>query len=372
MLYVSKVGKNQLRAFVRFPFSLYSPEEPWFPRAAAEVSSWFAGTHPCSPCIDFIPFMAFRDGRPVGRCAAFVNRTAEIEKHPLGCIGLYECEDSREASAAIIETAIASLKSSGCRVVWGPMDGSIWTSHRFMTAGFEGPSFYGEPRNKRWYPAQLAAAGFEPVKTWSSFFLRRAGIERILASVEPHRRKAIESGYTIRHPDLRRLDDELRSIHSMILDAFSGFVGFTPIGLSEFKALYGGLPSIWDPGLVQIAVDPEGRDAGFNLVVPDPGKAICAMKGSGSLLAVLKYLVNRDPLAAHVGLYMGARRSAVGRRSGVGALLGHAACAAALSAGRDFIIALVARDSFVNSRVPPSVEEVHEYALFGRRIDGDS
>ena len=174
MLYVSKIGKNQLGAFVKFPFSLYSPEEPWFPRAAAEVSSWFTGTHPCSPCIDFIPFMAFRDGQPVGRCAAFVNRMAQIEGHPLGCIGQYECEDSGETSAAMIEAAMASLKSSGCRVAWGPMDGSIWTSYRFMTAGFEGPSFYGEPRNKRWYPAQFAAAGFEPVKTWSSFFLRRA------------------------------------------------------------------------------------------------------------------------------------------------------------------------------------------------------
>jgi hypothetical protein len=314
--------------------------------------------------------MAFRDGRPVGRCAAFVNRATQVEGRPLGCIGLYECEQNGEASEVLFETALASLRSSGCRVAWGPMDGSIWTSYRCMTTGFEGPSFYGEPRNKSWYPTQFAAAGFTPLKTWSSFFLSRSCVERILSSVEAHRRKAVESGYTIRHPDLRRLDDELRSIHSMILDAFSGFLGFTPIAFSEFKALFKGLPSVWDPDLVQIAVDPEGSDAGFNLVLPDPGKAIRAMKGSGSPLAVLKYLVNRDPRAAHVGLYMGACRSAISKRSGIGALLGHASCAAALSAGRDFIMALVARDSFVNSRVPPGVEEVHEYALFGRRIDG--
>jgi hypothetical protein len=372
MLTASRVGENRLKAFIELPFSLYSPGEAWFPRPAADISSWFSGRHPCSSSLDFVPFMAFRDGRPVGRCAAFLNRMTEIEGRPLGCIGLYECEESGEASAALFEIALASLKSSGCRVAWGPMDGSIWTPYRLMTSGFDGPSFYGEPRNKSWYPTQFAAAGFEPLKTWSSFFLGRFGVERILSRVEAHRRKAVETGYTLRHPDLRRLDDELRSIHSMIQDAFSGFLGFTPIGLSEFKVLFKGLPSVWDPDLVQIAVDPEGRDAGFNLVLPDPGKAIRAMKGSGSPLAVLKYLVNRDPRAAHVGLYMGACRSAISKRSGIGALLGHAACTAALRAGRDLIIALVGRDSFVNSRVPPGVEEVHEYALFGRKIDDGS
>ena len=83
MLAASKVGENRLKAFIEFPFPLYSPGEAWFPRPAADISSWFSRRHPCSPSIDFVPFMAFRDGRPVGRCAAFVNRTAEIEKHPL-------------------------------------------------------------------------------------------------------------------------------------------------------------------------------------------------------------------------------------------------------------------------------------------------
>jgi hypothetical protein len=369
MVEASIVGEKRYRAFISLPFYLYSEREAWFPRPAAEIASWFSGRHPCSASIDFIPILASRDGRTVGRCAAFVNRMTRVEDHPLGCVGLYECEESGETSAALMEIALAALRSSGCRVAWGPMDGSIWTSYRFMTTGFEGPTFYGEPRNKRWYPAQFAAAGFEPMKTWSTFFLCRSGIERLLSSLESHRRKAVESGYTIRHPDYRRLDEEFRSIHSMVLDAYSGFLGFAAIGLPEFKALYRGLASIWDPDLVQIAVDPEGYDAGFNLVFPDPGRAIRAMKGSGSLLAVFRYLANRDPRAAHVGLYMGARRSAVSRRSGVGALLGHAACTAALGAGRDLIMGLVAQDSFLNSRVPPGVEEIHSYALFGRRID---
>ena len=57
MLSACRVERNQLQAFMEFPFSLYSPAEAWCPRPVADISSWFSGKHPLCPHIDFTPFI---------------------------------------------------------------------------------------------------------------------------------------------------------------------------------------------------------------------------------------------------------------------------------------------------------------------------
>jgi hypothetical protein len=369
---VSRIDETDMRAFIRLPFSLYDAADQWCPRPQSEIASWFRRTHHCSRFIGFAPFLATRDGEPVGRCAAFTDRRSVEGTAPAGCVGLYECADDDEAAAALLSAALGSLAADGCEVARGPMDGSFWGQYRFMTSGFAGKSVHGEPRNKAFYPGHFEAAGFKPVKTWSSVFLDRRGEESLLASLADHRNRALVAGYSLRHPDQKRLDAEYRAIHAMVMESYSGFLGFTRISADGFIATFRGLSSVWDPRLVHIAVAPDGSDAGFNITLPDPGRAVRAMRGSSSPLAVLRYLANRDPRPDHVDLYLGALPSAVKAAVGVGALLGYAACEAALEAGRGFVMALISDTSTVKSRIPERPCEVHSYALWERSIDGST
>jgi hypothetical protein len=365
-----QIDEQRMNDFIRIPFSRYRADELWCPRPSAEIASWFRGTHPLSPSIAFIPFVAQREGKPVGRCAAFFPRGSDPHPPLEGAVGFYECEDDDDASGALLDAALSALAAAGCGSARGPMDGSIWGQYRFMVAGFGGKAFYGEPRNKPWHPGQFEASGFIPVKSWSSVFLDSRGEEALLESLARHRDRALAAGYSLRHPDAKRLDAEFRSIHAMIMDSYSGFLGFLPIDGNTFSALFRGLESIWDPDLVHIAVAPDGKDAGFNIVLADPGRGVRAMRGSSSPLAVLRFLMNRDPRADHVDLYLGALPSAVRRGSGAGALLGFAACEAAMKAKRGFVMALVSDSSAVNSRIPEGAAETHRYALYERSLDG--
>jgi hypothetical protein len=368
----SRIDTRDLGAFIRFPFELYKGDTLWCPVGSAEIRSWFRGEHPLSPSIEFMPILARRDGRVTGRCAAFVNGRAGQDGRPRGCIGLYECEDDQESSAAMLSAAVSLLAARGCASACAPMDGSIWGHYRFMISAEPTRTFMGEPVNKPWYPGQLEAAGFKPSKTWSSFFLGKSGQDILLASMAANRAKALAAGYSLRNPDPRRLDAELTSIHGMVMEAYAGFADFTPLDAREFKALFRDLSRVWDPSLAFLAVQPDGRDAGFNIVLPDPGRGLRAMRGSSSPLAALRFLISRDPRPDIMDLYLGARPSAVRAGSGIGALLGYAACEAALRAGRGFVMALVADDSTVQARVPRDAEEVHRYALWERSIDGSA
>jgi hypothetical protein len=369
MIKALQIDERRMSSFIRVPFSHYGAGELWCPRSSAEIASWFRGIHPLSPSIGFIPFLALREGKPAGRCAAFIARGSDPLSPPEGAVGLYECENDEEVSGALLDAALSALAAAGCRIARGPVDGSIWCQYRFMVSGFGGKAFYGEPRNKPWHPVQFEAAGFSPVKSWASAFLDARGEAALLSSLARHRDRALAAGYSLRHPDPKRIDAEFRSIHAMIMESYSGFLGFLPIDGKTFSSLFRGLGSIWDPDLVHIAVAPDGKDAGFNIVLADPGRGVRAMRGSSSPLAVLRFLMNRDPRADHVDLYLGALPSAVRRGSGAGALLGAAACEAAMKAGRGFVMALVSDSSTVNSRIPEGAAETHRYALYERSLD---
>ncbi|NWJ42034.1 MAG: hypothetical protein HXX12_13810 [Geothrix sp.] len=355
------------KRFAALPRRLYDGDAAFSPVPDPELRAWFAGSHPCSPFLRFQAFLARRGGRTVGRCAAFINARLPVDGAPLGTLGLYECEADDAAAAALLAGAQDWLREQGCAMAWGPMNGSIWTGYRFLTSGSGHSTFHGEPAHKPWYPGQFSAAGFKPIRRWHSLFLPPAEARLLRDDQVRLAASARARGFRIRHPDPARVDAELASIHAIIEDSYTSFLGFSSLAPGEFSDLYRGLTAVWNPELIQIAVDPQGRDVGFNIVLPDPGRGLRAMRGRSSLLARLRYLLAREANPAHVDLYLGIRREA--GHLGVGSLLTHAACHNAIEAEVPFIIALVAEEtSFASVEARFPHVERHEYHLYARSL----
>ncbi len=367
MLNIVQANPQDWKGFASFPRALYAGEATFSPVPDHDLRAWFSGSHPCSSFLRFQAFLVQRDHRTVGHCAAFVNTRLPIDGAHLGTIGLYECEEDAEASAALLAAAQDWLLNQGCRTAWGPMNGSIWTGYRCMTSGFGGRTFYGEPVNKPWYAAQFTTAGFEPIRRWHSFFIEPSDTRRLQADQATLAAVAQQGGYRVRTPDPHRVEAELDGIHSIIEDSYSDFLGFNHLEPGEFRDLFGGLTKVWNPELIQIAMDAKGQEVGFNIVLPDPGRGVRAMRGGASPLARLRYLLHREANPAHLDLYLGIHRRAAGL--GVGSLLTHDACQNAIEAMVPFVIALVSDGvSFVTVGAQFPAAEHHEYHLYAKSL----
>src|SRR5918992_538765 len=68
-------------------------------------------------------FLAWRDGRPVGRITAHVDRRLnEFQDNDWGLFGFFESEDDPELAAALVESAGEWLAERGRDRMVGPMD----------------------------------------------------------------------------------------------------------------------------------------------------------------------------------------------------------------------------------------------------------
>ena len=218
-------------------------------------------------------FLVADGGRDLARCVALVNPDLRApDGTPVGAIGQFEARPEEAAVQALLDAAVAWLKGRGLSRVWGPFNGSIWHAYRFMTRGQERDPFLGEPRNPPHYPELFQRAGFAPAARWFSWDLAAPHLEGMRAAAAQMRKAGItQAGYRYHPFDLAAFDRELERVHGLLSEGFSENLGFTPIPLAEFRALFGPMRSVIIPGLAPLVTgpgDPE-RPVGFGYVFPD-------------------------------------------------------------------------------------------------------
>src|SRR5947209_1113227 len=100
-------SKRELNTFIKLPWRLYRNEPNWVPPLLFERKRFFDRTrNPFFEHAEAEYFLAWRDGRPVGRITAHIDRNFnEFQQHDWGMFGFFECEDDPEAAHALLGEA---------------------------------------------------------------------------------------------------------------------------------------------------------------------------------------------------------------------------------------------------------------------------
>jgi len=116
-------GRRDLDTFVRLPFRLYRNEPHWVPPLVHERKQALdRGSNPFFRHAEAEYFLAWRDGRAVGRITAHVDRHFnEFQGNRWGLFGFFECEDDPEVAAALLGAAEGWLRERGRDRMVGPM-----------------------------------------------------------------------------------------------------------------------------------------------------------------------------------------------------------------------------------------------------------
>src|SRR5262245_8414676 len=139
-------GLVALKRFVDLPYRLHAGT-PWVPPLKVERLLFLSRRlNPFFSHGEAEYFLAWRDGRVVGRITAQVDDAFnEYHDSRWGMFGFLELEEDPELLAALLDAAATWLRERGCDRMVGPMDFSMKDESGVLIEGHEIPPMIRQP-----------------------------------------------------------------------------------------------------------------------------------------------------------------------------------------------------------------------------------
>lgn len=222
--------------------------------------------------------MAIRDGRPVGRIAAIINRSHnERYSDKTGFFGFFECENDPVTAAALFQTAGEVLRLAGMDRVRGPYNPSINDECGMLADRFDLPPCIGLTWNPEYYLDLLAGAGFVSVRVLHGMNLPMHRLPRPARLARIVERIAARSKLKMRTMDISRLPEELKIVREVYNATLERNWGFVPISMEDLLAAADDIRAIADPKLLLIA-EMDGKEAGVAITLPNFNEILAKVK----------------------------------------------------------------------------------------------
>ncbi len=268
-------GRRERRLFIRLPWTLYRSDPLWVPPLLSAIDTQLDPTrHPFFKHAEARLYLARRQGRPVGRIAAIVNRLHNsTHGEKAGFWGFFETERDPAVAAALLDAAADDLRRAGMTRMTGPFNPSINSECGLLVDGFDRPPVILMPYNPPWYPDFVEAAGLEPEQDLHAYWI---STEDFVADVEARERlERIAKAVRRRHPDLTvrpldmaRYDAEVMALGKVFDAARRANWGYVPTTDAELRFMAREMKPIVAPEFALVA-ELRGQPIGCLISLPD-------------------------------------------------------------------------------------------------------
>ena len=268
--------RRRRRDFIELPWSIHANDPHWVPPLRIERKQALAENQPYSEHAEWQLFVAYRQGRAVGRISAQIDRL-HLERHQdaTGFFGFLDAIDDGEVFAALFATAERWLAERGIRRVRGPFSLGVNQESGLLVSGFDSPPYLMMGHACRYYAERVLACGYVGVKDLLAYqvdlpFLFPAPLEAMLARY----RKQIR----VRSFDLSRRQADLQILRELFNDAWSENWSFVPFTEAEFAEIGKEMLLLMPADFIQIA-EVDGEPAAFMAFLPNLNEAIADLDG---------------------------------------------------------------------------------------------
>jgi len=268
--------RRSLDDFIEVPWAIYANDPHWVPPLRFERRQALARDQPFSQHADWQAFVAYRDGRPIARISAQVDRLHQERYHDrTGFFGFLEAPDDPAVFQALFATAEAWLRERGMTRVRGPFSLNVNQETGLLVEGFETPPYLMMGHAPRYYEARLRELGYVGVKGLLAY-----GVD--VPYVPPPTLQAMlarQAGQIhIRPFDGKRKAAELEVLRDLFNDAWSENWSFVPFTEAEFAMIGKELLPLIPPDFIQIA-EIDGEPVAFMAFMPNINEVIADLDG---------------------------------------------------------------------------------------------
>ena len=304
------VSLKDLRAFIRFPHTLYQGNPYWTPSLFFdEYNTLRRDKNPAFEHCEVKYWLAYREGRIVGRVAAILNHK-HLEKWNQRYLrfGWIDFIDDPAVSKALLDAVESWAVEKGMTAVHGPLGFTDLDPEGMLVEGFDELSTLATIYNYPYYPVHMQKLGYSKDIDWVEYEITMPDkpVEKIARAAEIVMRRSKLRLLKIRSKkELLQYADELFNL----LDAeYQSLYGVVPLTKKQMEAYIKQYLGFVTPDFVPIVVDENNEMVAFGIVMPSLSRALQKSKGRlfpFGFIHLLKALKKND----RVDLYLVAVKS---------------------------------------------------------------
>ena len=275
--------KKELLKFIHFPIDvLYNDSTCYVPDLVSDMLSTFLPSE--NPAYDFCEsafFMAYRDGKPVGRIAGIINSLVnQREQKQEGRFGFVDFIDDEEVVDALMRAVEQWAKEKGMTCLTGPLGFTDMDPEGCLIEGFDQFGTQATIYNYPYYPKHFERLGFVKDVDWVEFKV-------IVPEQIPE--KMVKIGNIVQHRfnlHLVKMNStkELvkkygNEIFALINESYDSLFGYSPLSEKQVKHYI----NVYLPFLpldhISLVADANDKLVGVGISVPSLSRALIKSRG---------------------------------------------------------------------------------------------
>ena len=274
--------RSNLKKFVEFQIDLYKGN-PYFvpPLVSDEIATLDSKVNPAFDHCESAYFMAYRDGKAVGRIAAMINKQVnEKENSRQARFGFVDFIDDAEVSKALFDAAEKWAKEKGMDNIVGPLGFTDLDNEGMLINGFEELGTMATIYNYPYYPAHVERLGYEKEVDWHEFLIEIP--EQI---PDKHKRIAeiVKKKFNLRvvkFTSRKALKEQYgQALFELINEAYDNLYGYSRLTKRQIDYYIKIYLSMLNLDLVTLIVDGEDQLVGVGISIQSMSRALQKSKG---------------------------------------------------------------------------------------------
>ncbi len=291
--------RKEQRQFVDLAWTINRDDENWIPPLRRNLEELVGfRKHPFHDFATVRNWLAWREGKPVGRVTGIVNPTHNA-KHAenRGFFGFFESVDDQEVANGLFDAVRSWLQSQGITEIRGPVNPSLNYEIGLLVDGFNTPPTFMMTHNLPYYARLIEDYGFGKTQDAYAFWGHvdmLSTLDKKLEFIINEATKRFE--ITLRVLDRSRFREEVMTFLHIYNASLEGTWGFTPLSQGEMDHMSTAMRHLIVPELTAIAeVDGRPVAAAFGLLDYNP--RIKQIDGRLFPFGFLRLLTRRQKIA---------------------------------------------------------------------------
>lgn len=286
--------KKELLKFVHYPIdNLYKNNKYYVPALVLdEVGTLTPEQNPAFDFCESMYYMAYKDGKPVGRIAGIINNAVNEKMGEKDLrFGFVDFIDDKEVSSKLFDAVEKWGKARGMKRMVGPLGFTDMDPEGLLVEGYDQVGTMATIYNYPYYVDHIEALGFKKDNDWVEFKIYVPN-----AIPEKHQRISdiISRKYelqTIKYTSAKKIvRDYGQAIFNLVNEAYMDLYGYSPLTPKQIDHYIKMYVPILRLENVSLIIDKNRELVGVGIALPSMSKALINGRGRMFPTGWLQYL----------------------------------------------------------------------------------
>ena len=296
--------KKDLKNFIKFQMKLYEDNPYYVPQLIRDEMEIFdRKKNPAYEIGDTKLFLAYKDGKIVGRIAGILNRVAnEKYKQKNLRFGWFDCIDDFEVAKALFDAVEGWGKELGMETITGPQGFTDLDPEGMLIEGFDELQTIATMYNYPYYKELVEKYGFEKEIDYIEFQTTPPKSKDELPAKLLKTAEWVKKRYNfklLKFKNVKQAKQRGKELFDLLDEAYEELYGTSPLTDKQKQYYINKYISFVNPKLLEAVVNEKDEMIGFMIIMPSLSRAFQKAKGKlfpFGFIHILKALKNYEYL----------------------------------------------------------------------------